>query len=86
MMRVIGAHERAKQARRAVNRLRSECEPDARRPAYDLAAALGEIAETTAILRQTVMLIDDALPAEHPAREEFARLLPFYAEYHTVMR
>jgi hypothetical protein len=89
---VIGACERAKQVRQAAVRLRRECEPDAQRPAYDLAAAAHEIAETLAVLRRTVELIDEALPDERSPlggqtlREQFAADLAFYADLHRVMR
>lgn len=84
-MRLIGAHARAKQLRSAANRLRWECEPDAGNPTYDLVAALGEIAETLAIIRQITRLLDRAdLPTQ--TRIEFSRLLMFYAEYHEVAR
>lgn len=90
-MRIIGAHERAKDMRRAANRLRTECEPGAERPAYDLAAALGEIAETLGIIHNTLRLLDDADLGSHlgvgpERREEFARMLEFYRRYHEVMR
>lgn len=83
---MITAHDRAKDLRRAANRLRSAIEPGAQRPDYDVVAAAGEIAETLGILKNVMRLLDDRFRAQPDKPAEFLRLASFYTDYHKVMR
>lgn len=91
-MKFLGPAQRAKEVRAATNRLRWEMDwalgDESPAPRWELGRALNEIGEALALLRQTLITMDERLPAEEAAYERklLANALAFYADHHRSAR